>query len=177
MKPLAYFPPTLIFILLFGQTRSFLFKASSRERFMASPDTRSGNFYSELLLQKKSLDSKGVGKVAYDIVSGVADMLAPVSITLDAKGESRPVRIALQKIQKDMRILDEAAGNTAQLSTLELVLLLSTVLISASSPLVFSTKVVELLVPSMAAVSAAVGISAGFPMHIRLIALNNLSVA
>ena len=74
----------------------------------------------------------------------------------------KPVTIALQKIQKDMRILDEAAGNTAQLTTLELALLSFTVLASGATPFLFSTQVVELLVPSMAALSAAVGISAEY---------------
>ena len=66
------------------------------------------------------------------------------------------------KILKDMQELDTVVGRTPQLSLTELAVLTSTVLVTAVSPYLFSVKVVELLVPSMAAVSAAIGISAEY---------------
>jgi len=118
-------------------------------------------FYDNIFRPREEIEAKGIGKYAYDIVSSMAENFSPASLNFDEKGAYKPVNIALQKIQKDMRILDEAAGNTAQLSKFEVIILSSTVIISASSPVFFSAKVVEFLVPSMAALSAAVGISAG----------------
>lgn len=116
---------------------------------------------SSLLKPSELIPTTGVGGNAYSLVSKMADLFSPSTLLTDSKGEYKPVNIALQRIQKDMRILDEAAGNTAQLTSLEIALLSLTVIISGASPLLFSMKVVELLVPSMAALSAAVGISAG----------------
>ena len=83
-----------------------------------------------------------------------------------------------------MDILDNVAGRTPQLSRVELVTLISTVFLSGLSPFMYVTniyckalnffindlyvyisldmKVVEVLVPSMAAVSASIGISAEY---------------
>lgn len=115
---------------------------------------------SSIIRPKKVVDAVGVGSTAYDIVSGLSGFLSPASVK--SKEGYIPVAIALQKIQKDMRILDEAAGNTAQLSSAELAVLISTVTISAVSPWLLGVNVVELLVPSMAALSAAIGISAEY---------------
>lgn len=124
----------------------------------------SRNMYGENVYKPRELiKATGIGAIAYDIITGVADAFSTgTTVNLNAKGDYTPVTIALQKLQKDMRILDEVAGNTAQLTSLELALLTFTVLASAASPVLFSTKVVELLVPSMAALSAAVGISAEY---------------
>jgi len=83
-----------------------------------------------------------------------------------------------------MDMLDNVAGRTPQLSRVELLILLSTVIISGLCPFVWvafavldyisivlcnwccvyrlDLKVVEVLVPSMAAVSASIGISAEY---------------
>lgn len=75
---------------------------------------------------------------------------------------SLPVAAALQKMRKDVQFLDDVANRTPQLSTLELIVLLATVSLSAISPFILSIKVVEVLVPSLAALSASVGISAEY---------------
>jgi hypothetical protein len=80
----------------------------------------------------------------------------------DVQKDASPVASALRKITKDMSLLDEVAGRTPQLSGLEIGLLASTVAISAAAPALVGVKVVEVLVPSMAALSAAVGISAEY---------------
>jgi hypothetical protein len=111
----------------------------------------------------ESIEATGIGAFAENLVKGIADVFTTQRNEVEAEaGTTSPVTMALKKIQKDMKILDEAAGNTAQLTTLETAILGLTVLASASSPLFFSSKVVELLVPSMAALSAAVGISAEY---------------
>lgn len=106
-----------------------------------------------------TIEAVGVGAIAENIIKNMAEIFE--SSEKNAI-KNTPVSMALEKIQKDMKILDEAAGNTAQLSTLELGLLGFTVVTSGLSPIFFSAKVVELLVPAMAAMSAAVGISAEY---------------
>lgn len=75
---------------------------------------------------------------------------------------SIPVAGALQKMKKDMKFLDEVASRTPQLSRLELSILIATVSLSALSPFILSMKIVEVLIPSLAALSASVGISAEY---------------
>ena len=104
-----------------------------------------------------------IGNSAFVSVSNFADMMVfPGSMGLNETKRFLPIQAALQKIQKDMEFLDDVAGRTPQLSTAEFVVLVSTVLVSAFSPIAFTAKVTELLVPSMAAISAAIGISAEY---------------
>ena len=50
----------------------------------------------------------------------------------------------------------------SQLTSFELLVLTSTVMVSASAPWLLPVKLVELIVPSMAALSAAIGLSAEY---------------
>ena len=102
-----------------------------------------------------------IGNKAYEQVSTLAEFMM-FSNGKNVTKKFLPVQAALQKIQKDMEFLDDVAGRTPQLSAVEFTILVSTVLMSAISPIVFSSKIAELLVPSMAAVSAAIGISAEY---------------
>jgi hypothetical protein len=61
-----------------------------------------------------------------------------------------------------MDTLDGVASQTPQLTRLELSTLLSTVVVSFLAPALFSMNIVEVLVPSMAAVSACIGLSAEY---------------
>ena len=79
-----------------------------------------------------------------------------------------PISRALRKILKDMQELDTVVGRTPQLSLSELFVLGTTVVVTAASPYLVSIKVTELLVPAMAAVSAAIGISAEYVITIIL---------
>ena len=102
-----------------------------------------------------------IGDTSYDVVTGLASFLA----TANTKNETQrnlPVQSAIAKMTKDMELLDDVAGRTPQLTRLELVLLMVTVIVSAVSPAALPINVVEVLVPSMAALSAAVGISAEY---------------
>ena len=69
---------------------------------------------------------------------------------------------AIRRLQRDMESLDNLAGAMPQLTATELTLLSSTVLIAFSAPYALGYKLVEVLVPSMAALSAAAGISAEY---------------
>lgn len=101
-----------------------------------------------------------VGDSVFDVVTSAARFMAP---SPNQGGKNNVlITTALDKMRKDMEFLDDLAGRTPQLTRLELAVLLATVGISALSPAVLSIKVVELLVPSMAALSAAVGISAEY---------------
>ena len=71
--------------------------------------------------------------------------------------EERGVSVALRRMQRDMSMLDQAAGSTPQLSNVELVLLSSAVVTAFCAPLAVAESVVEVLVPSCAALAAAIG--------------------
>ena len=104
-----------------------------------------------------------VGDWSVNVVKNLAKIV--VSGTIAEQNNTKlsiPVAAALQKMRKDMKFLDDVASRTPQLSTLELVVLISTVTLSAISPFILSIKVVEVLVPSLAALSASVGISAEY---------------
>lgn len=73
-----------------------------------------------------------------------------------------PVQAALSKMKKDMEFLDDVASRTPQMTTAELLVLSMTVILSGLSPAFLSLKVVEVLVPSLAALSASVAISAEY---------------
>jgi len=102
-----------------------------------------------------------VGNVAYDAVTSLANLMV-TNVIANETQRNLPVQVALNRMQRDMDLLDNVAGRTPQLTRLELTLLFSTIFVSAISPAIVSVKVVEVLVPSMAALSAAVGISAEY---------------
>lgn len=69
---------------------------------------------------------------------------------------------AIRRLQRDMESLDNQMGAAPQLTTFELGLLSSTVAIAFGAPWFLGTKLVEVLVPTMAALSAATGLSAEY---------------
>ena len=98
-----------------------------------------------------------LGDAAYEAVSGIARAFVPESKNLDAS-----VDASLRRMERDMELLDNVAGTAPQLGNLELAVLGATVVIAAGSPYVASMKLIEVLVPSMSALSAAIGISAEY---------------
>lgn len=101
-----------------------------------------------------------IAEGAYGAVTNFA-----TSLTSSYANETQrylPVATAMERIERDMKMLDDVAGQTPQLTGIELMLLISSVGIAAASPNMFAMKVVEVLVPSMAAIAAAVGISAEY---------------
>jgi hypothetical protein len=131
-----------------------------------SPSEKALKIYDPKGETSKQIDSnmktlpESIGEWSVKTVKGLADILATDVKFVD--GRSLPVASALQKMKKDMEFLDDLAARTPQLSTLEIVVLFSTVAISAVAPSVLSVKVVEVLVPSLAALSASIGISAEY---------------
>lgn len=102
-----------------------------------------------------------LGITTYEAVTNLASLLA-LPNTANETQRNLPVQSAIYRMTRDMELLDDVAGRTPQLTRLELVLLMSTVIVSAASPLLLPINLVEVLVPSMAALSAAVGISAEY---------------
>jgi hypothetical protein len=102
-----------------------------------------------------------VGEIAYNTVSSWARTLVQVDDDPTRRDrEERGVSLALRRMQRDMSMLDQAAGSTPQLSPLELFLLSSAVATSFFSPFALTSKAVEVLVPSMSALCATIGFSA-----------------
>eukprot|EP01035_Chromulina_nebulosa_P020004 gene20004-25977_t len=102
-----------------------------------------------------------LGNFAYYTVTNIAEKLV-TPFTANETRKNLPVVIALQRMQKDVDFLDEVATRTPQLTKLEFAVLFSSVLVSAISPSILSVKIVEVIVPSMAALAASVGISAEY---------------
>ena len=102
-----------------------------------------------------------VGELAYNTVSSWARTLVQVDADPARRDrEERGVSLALRRMQRDMSMLDQAAGSTPQLSAFELFLLSASVATSFASPFVLTNKAVEVLVPSMSALCATIGFSA-----------------
>lgn len=105
------------------------------------------------------------GIFAYDSVSKLAVLLSnkpSFSVKDDDRKTSITVSTAIQKLSRDVEFLDDVASRTPQLTRLEVAVLSAAVLASAISPTIFDTKVIEVFIPAMAALSASVGISAEY---------------
>lgn len=102
-----------------------------------------------------------IGDHAYDLVAGMAEKVVQ-HINNNVTQRNLPITLALMKIEKNMDVLDNVAVRTPQLTKAELFILLGTVIVSASSPVLFHLKVVEVLVPCMAAVAASIGLSSEY---------------
>lgn len=102
-----------------------------------------------------------VGDNVYTLITDLAgSLVTPASVNVTRK--NLPVVSALQKLQKDVGFLDDVASRTPQLTKIEFAVLFTSVLVSAISPAIVSIKLVEVIVPSMAALAASVGISAEY---------------
>ena len=99
-----------------------------------------------------------VGDAAYEAVRSFAKTINPDSDTISKER----IKGSIQRLERDMALLDNDAGSVPQIGEGELFLLISTVAIAAVSPFAFSENLVEVLVPSMSALSAAVGLSAEY---------------
>lgn len=69
---------------------------------------------------------------------------------------------SLKRLERDVNVLDATVSGAPQLSEFESFLLPATVLVAFASPFILTSSVVEVLVPSMAALSASVGFSAEY---------------
>lgn len=116
--------------------------------------------FEEKLYDTRDGPVNALAEGAFDAVTSFA-----TGLTSSYSNETQrylPIPTAMERIERDMKMLDDVAGQTPQLTSIELILLIFSVTASAASPNFFALKVVEVLVPSMAAVAAAVGISAEY---------------
>ena len=72
------------------------------------------------------------------------------------------VKSSVSLAKRDLQLLDSRVSLTPQLSPLELSILTTTVVLATGSPLIFPPKVVSVLAPACAALSATVGVSAEY---------------
>lgn len=81
------------------------------------------------------------------------------SLVSNTDSDQRTVRLSLSRLKGDLEELDYRAGERVKLTEPEIILLTMLTAVSFSSPAFFSTKVVEVLIPSMAGLSAALGLT------------------
>lgn len=81
------------------------------------------------------------------------------SITTEVEADKRAVRQSLRRLKGDLDELDYVAGENVKLTETEMLLLATMTFVSFSSPLFFTTEVVELIIPTMAALAAALGLT------------------
>ncbi|GMH72817.1 hypothetical protein TrRE_jg3688 [Triparma retinervis] len=80
----------------------------------------------------------------------------------ETKNKETSIRMSVERIERDMKFLDEIVSERSQLSGFELSVLMSTVLVAFSSPLLFPLQVTSVLAPTCSAISAAVSVSAEY---------------
>ena len=97
------------------------------------------------------------GEKAYSTVTGVAKALSS-----QGTSDKLPVELAMARLQRDLGMLDQAASAKTSISPSSVFVLSATVLVAATAPFAFGEKLVEVLVPSMSAISAAIGLSAEY---------------
>ena len=151
----------VVFLLLMGEiTLGFIYSKSKGGRSLLRVDKMGIRSSSLEPSDPLSRTAKDAGQRALNVVTRVVDIIGGTEQGKIRGG--REINAAIMRITNDMNILDEAAGQTPQLTRLELTLLAMTVFVSGTSPLLLDARVTEVLVPSMAAVSAAVSISAEY---------------
>lgn len=101
------------------------------------------------------------GERASDAIDGFAKLLVQPKDAAESE-ENRLVRLSLDRMQRDFQMLDNAADAAPKLGQGETLILSATVLAAFTSPYFLTAKVVEVLVPSMAALSASIGFSAEY---------------
>ena len=80
----------------------------------------------------------------------------------EAMVSGQPVVLALQKLREDIDQIDEQVGRKPRLGAAEGLTLLSSAALAAASPVVWSEKVVEVLIPGCSLLVAAIGVSAEY---------------
>jgi len=80
----------------------------------------------------------------------------------EALVSGQPVVLALQKLREEIDQIDEQVGRKPRLGAAEGLTLLSSAALAAASPVVWSEKVVEVLIPGCSLLVAAIGVSAEY---------------
>lgn len=97
---------------------------------------------------------QSIALAAERMITGLA-----TQIVSDVEVDKQKVRLSLRRLKGDLEELDGRAGDNVKLTETEILLLTAMTFISFSSPAFFSLKVVEVLIPSMAALAAALGLT------------------
>lgn len=132
---------------------------SIRSKYFSKRDTSERGEEDSTTTKTKTINEsvgEGALRAAFSIANAVNDLGGE-----DNDAESNVERSVL-RVERDMELLDDSIGTRNQLSTLELALLSMTVAVAGISPLVLPIRVVEVLAPSMAALSASIGVSAEY---------------
>ncbi|GMH67414.1 hypothetical protein TL16_g04673 [Triparma laevis f. inornata] len=108
--------------------------------------------------RKTTLKTLTTGETAVTTASNIANLINKYTDVDPKPAIKRNVNL----LSKDMAALDDEIALEPQLSTLELTILSATVLTAGISPLIFPLKVVEVLAPACAALSASIGVSAEY---------------
>ena len=105
-----------------------------------------------------------LGDWSVNAAKGLADIIFNKSEMPNSDGyENRSSSSAVDVMEEmNINLLEDVASRTPQLTTVELAVLLTTISLSALSPFFLDIEVIEVLVPSLAALSASVGISAEY---------------
>lgn len=74
----------------------------------------------------------------------------------------QPVVVALQKLREDIDLIDEQVGRKPRLGPAEGLTLVASAALAAASPVIWSEKVVEVLIPGCTLLVAAIGVSAEY---------------
>lgn len=107
---------------------------------------------------KTTLKTLTTGETAVTTASNIANLINKYTDVDPKPAIKRNVNL----LSRDMAALDDEIALEPQLSTLELTILSATVLTAGISPLIFPLKVVEVLAPACAALSASIGVSAEY---------------
>lgn len=94
---------------------------------------------------------ESVALAAEKMVTKIADAIAT--------DPDRTVSLSLRRLKGDLEELEYQAALGLRLTETEIIALMSMTFISFTSPIFFTEKVVEVLIPSMAALAAALGIT------------------
>eukprot|EP00616_Rhizochromulina_sp_CCMP1243_P002935 CAMPEP_0118987462 /NCGR_PEP_ID=MMETSP1173-20130426/44228_1 /TAXON_ID=1034831 /ORGANISM="Rhizochromulina marina cf, Strain CCMP1243" /LENGTH=498 /DNA_ID=CAMNT_0006938313 /DNA_START=22 /DNA_END=1518 /DNA_ORIENTATION=+ len=107
-----------------------------------------------------------MGKPVLNVAGAVADPLL-----LDYQEKSAletPPSQRVDQTYNDVAMLDDSVNREAQISQPEFVVLAFTAMTAALAPFLFGEKIVEVLVPTMGATTAAIGISAEYTGRVSM---------
>mmetsp|Transcript_74266 Transcript_74266/g.135662 ORF Transcript_74266/g.135662 Transcript_74266/m.135662 type:complete len:524 (-) Transcript_74266:108-1679(-) len=103
--------------------------------------------------------SRDLAEIAYDTISSLGRTL---TASPEEEESAKRVNNAILKIERDAQMLDVSASAKQQVKPMEMGVLATLFAVSLVSPYFLAEKVVETLVPSMAALAAIIGANAEY---------------
>mmetsp|Transcript_4529 Transcript_4529/g.13956 ORF Transcript_4529/g.13956 Transcript_4529/m.13956 type:complete len:535 (+) Transcript_4529:3-1607(+) len=110
--------------------------------------------YSNLESELSPPARQSMALAAERMITGLASQ-----IVNEVEQDKEKVRLSLRRLKGDLEDLDYRAGENLKLTETEILMLSAMTFMSFASPAFFSLKVVEVLIPSMAALAAALGLT------------------